>query len=286
MVPVEDESSCVHETKKGKTFIGIGIIFGLISAICSGLNALLAKMTNVNGVEITLLRLSTQFLIILPILFHKRVTVDIAGPANLRQTLWLRGFAGSTNLIFLYLAVAALPLGDAVTITYLSLVLIPIVSKIFLKESFTVVDVVFAIVALVGVTLIARPSFLFHDAYDDDQSQKFGTIYALISAALRTVSIVTLRKLGPGTHPFLNMIYYSICGSVTTATILIIAQNLFELPCIGSVPYILCMGVIGVVGQYFLTMSTKTERAGTVAILKSSQIIFVYIMQVSAFHLF
>lgn len=261
-------------------FARCGIIFGLLAAIFSGTNALLAKMVEIHAVEITLFRLCVQFVIILPIMFYKRETVDILGPENLRIPLWLRGFAGSTNLIFLYLAVTSLPLGDAVTITYLSLVLIPFGSKIVLKESLTVMDMVFAIISLTGVVLIARPSFFFPSENEDQSSTNtMGVIYALISSVMRVASVVTLRMVGPSTYPFLNMIYYCACGIVTSSVILSAIQ-VFEYPCQRSLPFLCTMGVLGVLGQFFLTMSSKTERAGTVAILKASQIIFVYAMQV------
>lgn len=280
LVTMSDDESAESNEKKGiLNFAGIGIIFGLLAAFFAGVNALLVKMVHLHGVQVTLLRVGGQLLIILPILFQKRDTVDILGPIGYRRSLWLRGFAGSTNLIFLYLAVTSLPLGDAVTITYLSLVFIPLISRIFLKEAFTITDIIFAVLAVVGVTLIARPAFLFPSNDAENVPNPIGVMYGLISACLRAVSIVSLRDVGPNTYPFLNMAYYCVCGIVTTSVILAIT-NVFEFPCFSTLPYIFCLGLMGVFGQFCLTMSTKTERAGTVAILKSSQIIFVYVMQV------
>lgn len=274
-----DEESAKPDKDGILNFAGIGIIFGLFAAFFSGVNALLAKMVHLHGVEVTLCRVGGQLLIILPILFHKRESVDILGPVGFRGGLWIRGFAGSTNLLFLYLAITSLPLGDAVTISYLSLVFIPIISRIFLKETFTIMDIIFAIFAVVGVTLIARPAFLFPADDAEKIPNPIGVMYGVISAGLRAISIVALRNVGPNTYPFLNMMYYCVCGVVTT-TVILAFTNVFEYPCFSSLPYIFALGLMGVFGQFFLTMSTKTERAGTVAILKSSQIIFVYLMQV------
>lgn len=259
---------------------GMGIICALLSAFFFALNALFAKLIHLDGIQITMCRLYVQFLILLPIVFYKRNEVDVLGPVGLRRFLWIRGCTGSIATVFMYLTISNLSVGNAITMTYMSIMLVPFIARIFLRESLTILDIIFAVVSLIGVILIARPAFLFPNVENEENENKaIGVTLGILTALFQATTMVILRKLGK-VYTSLNVLYPSIIGSGAT-TILLTALGKFEFPCLHEIPFILGVGVTGLVGQYLIVISLGLERAGTVSILRSVQIIMVYILQIT-----
>lgn len=264
--------------KKTKTFPGFGILCTLISGVFFSLSSLITKLTTLAPIQMAASRCFVQFLLLLPIVTFMNKKFDIIGPRGLIKFLWLRGLLGSTTMILLYCAIGELSLGNAVTLQFLSTVLVGFVARCFLKESLTITDGVFAIVSLTGVVLIAQPPFLF-PTNDSKPQSTLGIVYGLLSATVVSFTLVSIRKLGKETHFLLSVLYYSFIGSISS-TILLIATQQFRLPCLHELPYLLSVGICGVMGQSFLVLALQRERAGTVSVLRTAQIFIIYTMQV------
>nr|XP_039264155.1 solute carrier family 35 member G1-like [Styela clava]XP_039264156.1 solute carrier family 35 member G1-like [Styela clava] len=259
---------------------GIGILFSLCSAFFFSINSTVVKSLDLHPVQLSLSRCSVQFLILLPIVQYKHKEVDIMGPEGLKLILWARGFVGSTAMIFLYYAIDELSVGNAVTITYISVILVPFMARFLLKESLTIFDLIFGVITLIGVIFIAQPTFLFPLPEGEKPQSALGVLFGTMSATCMSLSVIIIRKLGRQTYPPLNVMYYSFCGSITT-TIVLVAVGKFQYPCLSDTPRIFSLGVVGVLAQFFLTLALQTERAGTVGVLRSFQIILIYILQVT-----
>lgn len=83
------------------------------------------------------------------------------GPPGVRLLLAARGIVGFGGIGSLYFSLAYLPLGDATAITFLGPCCAAILARVFLGETFTLVEAGAAAVSLIGVVLVAKPPALF-----------------------------------------------------------------------------------------------------------------------------
>ncbi|XP_010172629.1 solute carrier family 35 member G1 [Antrostomus carolinensis] len=123
------------------------------------------------------------------------------GPKGKRIFLFFRGVLGSSAMILLYYAFQVMPLADATVITFSSPVFTSLLAWIFLKEKYSIWDLLFTLFAITGVVLIARPPFLFgsnvtgiEGSYTDHLK---GTIAAVTSTVSAASTFVILRKGWP-----------------------------------------------------------------------------------------
>ena len=54
----------------------------------------------------------------------------------------------------------------------------------------------------------------------------------------------------------------------------------FSYPCLSEIGYLIYIGPNGIIGQSCLTMALQREKAGRVAIARTSQIFFAFLVQV------
>lgn len=276
---VQDENEEQVPFVKKKRFPGLGILFAMIACAFFALGSVFVKLiSDIGGVSLAISRFSVQFLLLLPLLTYRKNEVDVLGPVGLRRFLYMRGIFGALCVPLLYLSVKRMDVGDAITIAYTSTVMVPIFARFILKENLTILEIVLGFVSVLGVILIARPSFLFH-AGSYKPVDGLGVMLGLLGAVCQALSMITIRKLGK-THVILNIAYFSICGSIMCFLILPISEKIIY-PCFGDLLYISSLGILGIIGQCFLTLALRCERAATVGVARSIQVIFAYILQVS-----
>nr|CAB3266249.1 solute carrier family 35 member G1 [Phallusia mammillata] len=264
-------------------FLGFGILCCIISGLLFSFNALLVKMIfSITPIQMFASRCFVQFCILLPVVTYGRYTnnVDITGPPGMFKLLVTRGIVGSTGALLLYLAVANLSLGDAITISFSNVVITALIAFICLGESFTLVDGLLCVLTLGGVTLIAQPSFIFGDIGSELDTKKIiGILCGVGCAIFSAFTFVIVRKLGKDTPAVLNILYYSFAGSLVNTCVVGVTDT-FQLPCYSELLYVFLLGVLGVSAQIFLTIGLQYERAGTFAVLRSLQIVVVFVLQV------
>nr|XP_006825586.1 PREDICTED: solute carrier family 35 member G1-like [Saccoglossus kowalevskii] len=110
-------------------------------------------------------------------------------------------------------------------------------------------------------------------------SSLIGAGVALIEALLASMVFVSSRKIGKEMNFLAILFYYSICGIVTTLSLLYILDA-FSLPAsLNEGIFLGLVGFFGFVGQLFLTSSLQCEKAVNVAIVRTMDIVFSYVLQ-------
>ena len=141
---------------------------------------------------------------------------------------------------------------------------------------------VLAIVTLVGFVLVTQPSFLF--GYQDDENylhfsyRIIGSLLALTASITVALAIVIVRKLGAGVHFSLSMLYAAWEGVVFIFIFMAMA-GISPIPCFYSLPHILGCTVLFFLGQMFSIMALQREKAGTISLIQTSQVVFSFILQ-------
>ncbi|XP_041601153.1 solute carrier family 35 member G1 [Vulpes lagopus] len=275
------------EAKKKAPCPGLGLFYTLLSAFLFSVGSLFVKkVQDVHAVEISAFRCVFQMLVVIPCLIYRKS--GFIGPKGQRIFLVLRGVLGSTAMILLYYAFQATSLADATVITFSTPVFTSIFAWIFLKEKYSPWDALFTVFTITGVTLIVRPPFLFGaSAASGDRSYSAhlkGTFAAVAHAVFAALTLVILRRMGKSVDYFLSIWYYVVLGLLESVVVLFILGE-WSLPHCGlDRLFLILIGLFGLGGQVFLTKAIQIEKAGPVAIMKTMDVVFAFILQIIFFN--
>ena len=143
-----------------KNTSGSGVLIAALSGLSFALASFIIKMVpSVNSVQILVTRSLIQFLFYFPIVILYKL--PIFGLRGERATLYTQGFLAFIAFGLMYISYRLIPLADASTIVFSSPVWTSIFAAVFLKEPCGLVQTLTIVIALIGVLLISKPSFLF-----------------------------------------------------------------------------------------------------------------------------
>ncbi|KAL7270548.1 hypothetical protein RUND412_006735 [Rhizina undulata] len=228
------------------------------------------------------------------------------GRREVRPLLIARGLGGFVGVFGLYSkdpnqdyadSLSYLPLPDATVITFLVPTVVGFTCSIIpaLREPFTTTEKLGGLISLLGVTLIARPKFLYSiipslprdtppsNEPDVSPSQRIVAVtVALIGVLGAATAYTTIRWIGKRAHPLISVTYFS---SITT---LISLMGLLLIPSVGGIviPHgflqwglLLGIGVSGFVMQFLLTKGLQLEKAGRAGSMVYTQMVFALIFE-------
>ncbi|XP_070263212.1 solute carrier family 35 member G1-like [Myotis yumanensis] len=275
------------EAKKKAPCRGLGLFYTLLSAFLFSVASLLVKkVQGLHAVEISAFRCVFQMLVVIPCLIYRKT--GFIGPKDLRIFLILRGVLGSTAMILLYYAFHRTSLADATVVSFSCPVFTSLFACMFLKEKYSLWDVLFPAFAITGVILSVRPPFLFGSntaettgSYSDHLKGAFASLGQAVFAAS---TFVILRKMGKSVDCFLTIWYYIVAGLLECVIILFVLGE-WRLPNCGMDRlFLLLIGLFGLGGQVFLTKALQIEKAGLVALMKTMDVVFAFIAQIIFLH--
>ncbi|MBW3628458.1 MAG: DMT family transporter [Gemmatimonadetes bacterium] len=197
----------------------------------------------------------------------RRAGVNMRGSRPIM--LMLRGLFGFAALSCLYYAVVHLPLADATVLQYTNPVWTALLAAWFLKERMRAIEVLLVLCSLVGVVVIARPSFLFGS--ESARLDLFAVGVALSGAMMSAAAYVMVRKLSRTEHP-LTIIYYFTLVTVPAAVPGTIAVAVW--PTAREWLLLLGIGMAAQAGQVYLTRGLQLEPAGRATGAAYMQVVF------------
>jgi drug/metabolite transporter (DMT)-like permease len=185
-----------------------------------------------------------------------------------RKLLLLRGLFGYAALSCFLWAVVRLPLADTTVIHFTNPVFTALLAAVFLGERLRGWETILALMALGGVVVVARPSFLVGESSALDP----GVVgVALAGAILSAAAYVTARRLTRTHDPMVIVFafaFVTLLGSVPATLPVFVWPHGWE--------WLLLLGV-GVAtqgGQVYVTKALKAEKAGRAMAVGYLQIVF------------
>ncbi|MBL0135006.1 MAG: DMT family transporter [Chitinophagaceae bacterium] len=251
-----------------------GIIFMLLAAFSFSLMGGFAKVlkSSFNAPQLVFYR-NLIGLLVLSVSFIRIPVVQTGGRLRL---LILRGVMGTLALYTLLYNILHIPLGAAMTYNTINTFYIAILSGWLLKEKLGPIIWICIIAGFGGILLIYKPSVDFSWKY-----HMIGLLHGIFSA-IAYMSIGSLNK-----HYDTRVIVLSFLLSGLILPIIMISTGyLFHLPKDDfffpeiSAPhgidylYLLALGITALAGQYFVTKAYSNDKAGIVAAIGYSNIIF------------
>lgn len=197
------------------------------------------------------------------------------GPKNSRIR-WLlvgRGLAGSTGLTLFYYSLSVMSLADATVIFFTGPPFTAVLAYFALKEPISKWDITALVSCLIGVILVARPSFLFHDDESNHGdlpheipsiNRVFGIISALCGAVISAIAYVTVRQITKLDSTVHAMVHVFSFGWISSCVSLI--GMCFQRPRLpATLPdfgILLGVGLSGFIGQIMLNRGLQLSHAG------------------------
>lgn len=184
------------------------------------------------------------------------------------RLLVVRGIFGFIALSGFYYSLMHLPLADATVIQYANPVFAALLAVPLLGERLRAAEIVGVVACVAGVTLVARPTFLFASAAAlDPVAVTAGVIGAIASAA----AYVTVRKLGTGEHPLVIVFYFALVSTIGSAPFALADATW---PTGTEWLVLLALGIATQAGQVNMTKGLQRERAGRATAVGYLQILF------------
>ncbi|XP_013793723.1 solute carrier family 35 member G1-like [Limulus polyphemus] len=260
----------------------LGLLCSLISALFfASASFIVAFVTNVDPMEILVIRSCIQLLMYVPVVIYKKTS--FFGVKGERWFLCMRAVVGTVAMGMGYYSFRLIPLADASTIIFSCPALVTLFACVLLREPCGVFQVFTVILTLTGVVLISRPSFLFGVTSTDQVSsaQRLqGSLIAFCSCIAAALAFISLRKLQK-TPTSVVICTFSIASIAFGLIYLFIVDN-FTIPICGqdAILLVLC-GVFGTFGQFLLTTALKLEDAGPISLTRTLDIILAFVFGVS-----
>lgn len=261
----------------------IGIWYTLTSAVTMALSGMIVIYLSgtLGPNQMVVSRMTIQLLCCLPVNAYRRVPFKHSRNAYL--LLLLRSILGAINTSLIYITYQIMPVSSSKSIQYSAPVFAGLLGCVLLRESCSFVDTLLSFLTLSGVLLIAQPSFLFANSESIEgasDAKVLGSIFSLLSAILSASVLIIMRKLGSYNMPSLTMLtFYSIYGACFSAFLTSIFQQ-WSLPgCGWDRMILLSNGIAHFSSQILIYLALKTERASTVALVHSSDILFSFTLE-------
>jgi len=190
---------------------------------------------------------------------------------NNRKLLLLRGFAGFMGLSCYFYSITHLPLADATVIQFCNPMLAALIAVFVLKESLRMVEVSATVCSMLGVILVAQPTFLFTAG---EALNPVAVLIGVVGAIFSAIAYVVIRRLGSTEHHMVVVFYFPLVTGPASLPLLAIE---------GLVPpqgfewlLLLGIGVAAQLGQIEITKGFKLETAGRASSVTYLQIVLAY----------
>lgn len=245
--------------------IKLGSAWMVIAAFLFAVMGILVKNASIrfhmNAYELAFWRsLLPALMIATNVMWHKQTlkTSFIAGH------LW-RGTAGTAALLLSFYGLQYLPLATSVTLSYTSAIFIALLSLIWLKEKPSLKTWSALSLGLLGIALILRPAF--------EANLWFETLLNLSSGIFSAFALLQVRELSHKGEPIWRIVFYfSLVG--TTGAALMATWVGWHKPSLASLPYLLGVGVSGLLAQLAMTRAYHEGEKFTVGALSYLTIVF------------
>ncbi|MEM1024364.1 MAG: DMT family transporter [Myxococcota bacterium] len=184
-----------------------------------------------------------------------------------RPLLLARGLAGVCGLSCFYYSVTHLPLADVSVLHKVNPVLTSLFAALALGEGLHASDFVAGGMAVLGVILVARPSFIFEGA----SLELFPVAIALLGACFSSIAYVIVRQLRKTDHPLVVVFFFPL---VAVPACLPFLLPVAVWPRGEQWLYLLGVGVFTQLAQVEMTKGLHAERAGRAMAMSYVQILF------------
>src|SRR5687767_12954060 len=187
---------------------------------------------------------------------------------NRRSLLIIRGILGAAALTCFYYSIVHLPLAEATVIQYTNPVFAALLAGVLLGERLGRRELIGVAASMIGVLLIARPSFLFASSAPIDPVH---VVIAVAGALFSATAYVTVRMLRNIDNALVVVFYFPL---VTVPLVLPFALVNWVWPTPLEWAVLVGIGSATQIAQVYMTRGLQLEPAGRATAVGYLQIVF------------
>lgn len=188
-----------------------------------------------------------------------------------KRLLLTRGFAGFMGLSCYFYAITHLPLADATVIQFCNPMLAALIAMFALHEPLRWIEVVATVCSMMGVVLVAQPTFLFAQGVALDP---IAVAIGFTGAVFSAIAYVVIRRLGASEHHMVVVFYFPLVTG--PASLPILALEGAVLPQGVEWLLLLGIGIAAQLGQIEITKGLRLETASRASSVTYLQIVLAY----------
>ncbi|XP_066920329.1 solute carrier family 35 member G1-like [Clytia hemisphaerica] len=221
-----------------------------------------------------------------------------------RETLALSalGLTGVGAILFMYLALSLIPVGDVTVIHFTAPIFTSAMGGIFLKQPCSFMDAFLGFISFCGVFIMTKPTIIFGkqdhqseticesvtgcenqvDSVDPNHNDTYiyGVGYTLIAAFLVSVFFILNKLISRKTDVILTLFYTGTMGLILPSIIMCITQKPFQIGAQWEIWLLLgLIGVLSVVHLFFVAESLQFEDAGPAALIRNADCVYAFVLQ-------
>ena len=196
-----------------------------------------------------------------------RTGLKVASPIG---HFW-RGFVGTAAMGMSFAGLGLLPLPEVTAISYAAPLLVVVFAAMFLNEQVGVYRIGAVALGLVGVLIVLAPRLSALSGPTVETAQAVGAMVVLTGAICAALAQIYVRKLVQTEETSAIVFYFSI---TSTALSLLTVPFGWVLPSGSELGLLVTAGILGGLGQIFLTSSYRFADASVVAPFDYASILF------------
>lgn len=181
--------------------------------------------------------------------------------SNLRGHL-LRGIISSGGMFSGFLALAFLPLSDAIAIGYAAPLITVVFAALFLGETVRIYRWSAVAIGFAGVLVMLFPTLAAERIATAGSSAAWGAAFGLLGAVCAAGATIQVRRLTATERTGAIVLYFSL---MTTALGLATALFGWRMPDARDFVLLVLIGILGGIGQILLTQSFRFADASVIA---------------------
>jgi len=189
----------------------IGAAFLCLGLTIVPINDALAKVlsADLNIMEVIWSRFFGHFVFLVPIAFYIHGKEKFINKATGQQTI--RGLLIFIGTALFYIAIAKIPLADALSLLLIAPIIVVLFSSKILKEKISPIKILCVGLGFIGTLLVIQPGFgEFHSS----------SLFALASGFCYAFYILYTRKLNFSSDPIISLSFTAIPGAVIMTLLL------------------------------------------------------------------
>ncbi|KAK8215220.1 hypothetical protein M8818_002232 [Zalaria obscura] len=290
-----------------------GLFYMLLAQVFGTLMNVTTRLLEVEGnkgkglhpFQILFARMGITFVLASGYMWYRKTPYFPLGMPEVRWLLVARGMGGFFGVFGMYYSLLYLPLADATVITFLAPPLACWVCSILIKEPFTRIEKIGALVSFIGVIFIARPTTFFSgsasappasgnsdmtpatngtatapdaSSYENvTPTQRLAAVgIALIGVLGAVCAYTTIRWVGKRAHPLISVNYFAAwCTFVSLVMQFALPGVGFLLPAdLKEWGYLIFLGTCGFVMQFLLAAGLSYEKSSRATNMTYTQMLF------------
>lgn len=192
-------------------------------------------------------------------------------PKNLMGHVW-RGVIGVTAMGFGFASLGLLPLPEVTALGYAAPLITVLLAAVLLGERLRAFRLSAVALGLVGVGVVLWPRLSLDEM---DQLAALGVAFVLISAAMRALAQIHIRRLVATEETAAIVFYFSLTATLFSLTTIPFG---WSWPGWAAIGMLVSAGLIGGVAQIFLTSAYRFAEAAVLAPFDYASILFAILL--------